>query len=110
MKVLDLDITQSVYLILLQNLQVFHHFLINPLYKIVNGSEKEMGWYFPRIFDVSTVDKFIGTVTDICRSTTMQRQQNEADVVMQLIKKLMFPLFGKATMEKNKRYVRSDHA
>ena len=27
---------------------------------------------------------------------------NEADVVMQLIKKLMLPLFGKATMEKIK--------
>ena len=82
--------------------------LDKPVVQKVNGKYKEMGWYFSRIFDTSTMDKFTGAVTDICKSTKMQRQQTEADTVIQLIMKVMLPLFGEATVEKNKRYIRSD--
>ena len=69
-----------------------------------NGVEREVGLHFPDIFDLTTADNFIKQIEELCKSTSIQHHDTEAAIVMELIKKLMLPLFGKVTLEKNKTY------
>ena len=68
----------------------------------VDGKDKEIGCYFPNLFNMKNVGKFNEQAKQVCRSAILERKKSEADLVIELIRKVMLPLFGKVTLEKNK--------
>lgn len=76
--------------------------LCEPFSVKVDGEDKEIGCYFPNLFDMRKADKFYEQAKKMCQSTTLERNKNEQDLVIELIKKVILPLFGKATIEKKR--------
>ena len=68
------------------------------------GTGKYVVLDFTELFDVSSVPTYTDQIGKLDNSTTIQHCDSETSLIMQLLNKVMLPMFSKVTLEKNRKY------
>ena len=73
----------------------------------IDGEVKQVGWYFPDIFDLNCAETYIASIDKLVTTAKINKIDmcgKEADIILNLIQKVLLPLFGTITLERSKRY------